>query len=88
MVINDLRATCPQCGGSGRQAGITTLGVSQINPGGRCLRCRGRGFVLTELGEDLIRLLRPFIDEAIAEHAAKATAPGTAPRAAAREDPS
>ncbi len=67
MVINDLKQTCTLCGGSGRLAGIRNMGIPQINPGGQCHRCRGRGFLLTELGEDLVRLLRPFVEEMIAE---------------------
>jgi len=66
MVINDLKRTCPQCQGSGRQVGISALGVAQVNPGGRCTRCAGRGFQLTELGQDLVNLLRPFVEEMIA----------------------
>ncbi|MCZ6556993.1 MAG: hypothetical protein O7E56_14645 [SAR324 cluster bacterium] len=76
MVINDLKTSCAQCNGSGRSAGITSMGISQINPSGICPHCKGRGFLLTELGEDLVNLLRPFVEEMIAEAApAEAAAP-------------
>lgn len=65
MVINDLKQTCSRCGGSGHQPGFTALGVSQINYDGRCPLCAGRGFLLTELGQDLLDLLRPFLLEMI-----------------------
>ncbi|NIP74278.1 MAG: hypothetical protein GWO16_15285, partial [Gammaproteobacteria bacterium] len=65
MVITDLKRTCPRCRGSGQQPGFVTMGVSQINYDGRCPSCRGRGFTLTELGEDLLALLRPFIEDMI-----------------------
>lgn len=66
MVINDLKETCSQCRGSGRLAGITNMGIPQINVGGLCPGCGGRGFQLTELGQDLLNLLRPFVEEMIA----------------------
>ncbi len=67
MVINDLKESCPRCGGSGRMAGITSMGIPQINIGGLCGQCGGRGFTLTELGRDVVELLKPFIEEMIAE---------------------
>lgn len=67
MVIHDLKETCPRCGGSGRMAGITSMGIQQINIGGLCGACGGRGFTLTELGRDLVNMLRPFVEEIIAE---------------------
>ncbi len=65
MVITDLKRTCPRCRGSGHQPGFSSLGISQINYDGRCPECAGRGFQLTELGEDLLKLLRPFVKEMI-----------------------
>ena len=67
MVIKDLKQICPQCRGSGRQAAISQWGISQINPSGRCHPCVGRGFFLTPLGEELVKLLRPFVMEIIDE---------------------
>jgi hypothetical protein len=65
MVIKDLKQTCAPCRGSGRQAGVSQWGITQTNPGGRCLACGGRGFVLTPLGEEVMDLLRPFIEDMI-----------------------
>ena len=67
MVINDLKTNCPKCRGSGRLAGITNMGISQINIGGTCPDCKGKGFRLTELGQDVLDMLRPFIEDMIAE---------------------
>lgn len=72
MVIEDLRTTCPRCRGSGRLAGITNLGISQANVAGACPTCAGRGFNLTELGQDVLNWLRPFVQEMIAEAVPKA----------------
>ena len=72
MVIEELRTTCPRCQGSGRLAGITNLGISQANVAGACPTCAGRGFNLTELGQDVLNWLRPFVQEMIDEAAAKA----------------
>lgn len=65
MVIGDLKQTCPHCRGSGHKPGFTAMGIAQINYDGRCPACRGRGFQLTELGQDLLNLLRPFIEDLI-----------------------
>lgn len=63
MVIRDLKTVCVRCQGSGRLAGLPSLGITQINYAGECPQCRGRGFLLTELGQDLVNLLRPFVEE-------------------------
>ena len=78
MVIRDLKTPCPRCKGTGRLAGVSNLGIAQINVSGQCPNCRGRGFLLTELGQDLVNLLRPFVEEWIDE---RPPAPG-APRPA------
>ena len=65
MVINELKDICPLCQGMKFTAGISDMGITQINPGGTCPSCNGRGFLLTEKGEDLLELLRPFILEMI-----------------------
>lgn len=95
MVISDLKQTCPRCRGRGHMPGFTAFGLSQINYDGRCPACQGRGFQLTELGRDVLNLLRPFIEEMI-----RGDAPGSAPlpredvprdagaRKAEREEPS
>jgi hypothetical protein len=63
MVIRDLKSPCARCKGSGRLAGLPNLGITQINASGQCPQCGGRGFLLTELGQDLVNLLRPFVEE-------------------------
>lgn len=67
MVIRDLKQTCSRCQGSGRQTAVQEWGIAQINPGGRCHGCGGRGFVLTELGRDVLEMLRPFIEDIVEE---------------------
>jgi predicted methyltransferase len=82
MVIRDLKTLCARCKGTGRLAGVTNLGIAQINASGQCPHCAGRGFLLTELGQDLVNLLRPFVEEWIAERpqaAPDAARPGGTP---------
>lgn len=67
MVINELKKSCPRCRSTGRVAGHLKLGISQINATGICYECGGKGFVATELGKDLLKFLKPFIDEMIDE---------------------
>lgn len=67
MVITDLKKICPRCRGGGHQPGFSALGISQINYDGRCPECAGRGFQLTELGRDVLEMLRPFVEEMIAK---------------------
>ena len=65
MVITDLKKICSRCSGTGSQPGFSTLGINQINYDSRCPVCHGRGFELTELGEDVVKMMRPFIEEMI-----------------------
>jgi len=74
MVIRDLKEPCAQCNGSGRMAGLSKLGIAQINASGACPQCQGRGFHLTNLGQDLLKLLRPFVEDWIAESSGKDSA--------------
>jgi len=79
MVILDLKTPCARCQGTGRLAGLPSLGITQINYAGECPQCSGRGFMLTELGQDLVNLLRPFVQEWIEERRPAGAAPRTAP---------
>lgn len=67
MTISDLKTMCTACKGSGQQAAISDGGIPQIHVSGRCLRCQGRGFLLTGLGEDVWNLLRPLVMDLINE---------------------
>jgi hypothetical protein len=40
-------------------------GIPQINVGARCPDCRGRGYHLSALGQDLWKVFQPFIEELI-----------------------
>ncbi|MEE8396926.1 MAG: hypothetical protein V3S29_12785 [bacterium] len=86
MVINDLRSVCAQCRGAGRTAGISDGGISQINAAGVCPQCLGKGFLITELGQDLLNLLRPFILELIDEARPEKPQPPSARSAPPEED--
>ncbi|MDH5752206.1 MAG: hypothetical protein OEZ59_07285 [Deltaproteobacteria bacterium] len=67
MVITDLKTTCSRCKGSGYNPGFSVMGVNQINYHGQCPGCSGRGFTLTELGQDVVNLLKPYIRELLEE---------------------
>ncbi|MDH4247614.1 MAG: hypothetical protein OEW39_07345 [Deltaproteobacteria bacterium] len=84
MIINDLKQNCPRCQGTGFQPGFSVLGVNQINYHGRCPVCQGRGFSLTELGNDLVALLKPIIREVLEEE--RMAAARRAPRPKAEGD--
>lgn len=87
MVITELKETCPRCRGTGHQPGFSALGINQINYSGRCPVCAGRGFRLTEKGEDLLRLLRPFLEEVVDERLAARPAMGRPAAEAPEEEP-
>ena len=71
IAIADLKSTCATCNGSGFKPGITAGGIRQISTDTHCPTCRGRGFLLTELGQDLLKLLQPFIEDLIDARMAK-----------------
>ncbi len=81
MVILDLKSSCAKCKGTGRIPGLSSLGITQINPDSRCDACAGRGFVLTPLGEDLLNLLRPFIADMVEERIRRSLPPVARPTA-------
>ena len=74
IAIADLKSTCTTCKGSGFKPDITTGGIRQISADTQCPTCRGRGFLLTELGQDLLKVLQPFIEDLIDARTAKGKA--------------
>ena len=67
MLITDLKKTCSECKGNGYIAGLEELGSIQINLRQSCHVCYGKGFNLTELGQDLWKLYKPMIQKLINE---------------------
>lgn len=65
MLIADLKQPCPVCKGSGHIAGFNEYGSLKPNVTGKCLRCGGNGYILTELGQDMWKLLRPMVRDLI-----------------------
>jgi hypothetical protein len=65
MMIADLKTACAACNGSGRKSGIVAAGIPQINVTGRCQNCQGRGFLLTELGQDLWKVFQPLVEDLV-----------------------
>ena len=71
MLISDLKRPCTECGGSGFQAGFDEWGSIQTNLGQSCPDCTGKGYNLTELGENLWKLYSPMIQNLIREEIQK-----------------
>ena len=71
MLISDLKRTCSKCEGSGFQAGYDEWGSIQTNLQRSCPICSGKGYILTELGNNLWKLFRPMIEELIREELQK-----------------
>ena len=67
MLISDLKKQCSECEGSGYIAGLDEWGTIQINLRQSCHVCSGRGFNLTELGQDLWKLYKPMVLNLITE---------------------
>ena len=67
MLISDLKKPCNECEGSGYIAGLDEWGTIQINLRQSCHVCSGRGFNLTELGQDLWKLYKPMVQKLISE---------------------
>ncbi len=65
MLISDLKKTCNECEGSGYIAGLKELGTIQINLRQSCHVCSGKGFNLTELGQEFWKLYKPMIQNLI-----------------------
>ena len=67
MLISDLKKPCNECEGSGYIAGLDEWVTIQINLRQSCHVCSGRGFNLTELGQDLWKLYKPMVQNLINE---------------------
>ncbi len=67
MVIADLKQPCPTCDGSGFRAGFNQYGTLLPNNNRHCLTCSGRGYVLTQLGQEVWELFQPLIADMIRE---------------------
>ena len=67
MLISDLKKPCNQCEGSGYIAGLDEWGTIQINLRQSCYVCSGRGYNLTELGQELWKLYKPMVQNLINE---------------------
>ena len=67
MLISDLKKLCNECEGSGYIAGLDEWGTIQINLRQSCHVCSGRGYNLTELGQDLWKLYKPMVQNLINE---------------------
>ena len=67
MLISDLKKSCTECDGSGFKAGFDEWGSIQTNLGQTCPVCSGNGHKLTELGQNLLKLFRPMLQELIRE---------------------
>ena len=67
MLISDLKKLCNECEGSGYIAGLDECGTIQINLRQLCHFCSGKGFNLTELGQELWKLYEPMVQNLISE---------------------
>ena len=67
MLISDLKKLCNECEGSGYIAGLDEWGTIQINLRQSCYFCSGKGFNLTELGQELWKLYEPMVQNLISE---------------------
>jgi len=67
MLISDLKKPCNECEGGGYIGGLDELGTIQINLRQSCHVCSGRGYNLTELGQELWKLYKPMVQNLISE---------------------
>ena len=67
MLISDLKKLCAECEASGYIAGLDEWGTIQINLRQSCHVCSGRGYNLTELGQELWKLYKPMVHNLINE---------------------
>jgi|TARA_B110000967_G_C18673051_1_gene454079 hypothetical protein len=71
MLISDLKRPCTECDSSGFQAGFDEWGSIQTNLRQFCPGCTGKGYNLTELGDNLWKLYSPMIQDLIREEIQK-----------------
>ena len=67
MLISDLKKPCNECEGSWHIAGLDEWGIIQINLLESCHVCFGRGYNLTEIGQELWKLYKPMVQNLINE---------------------
>jgi len=67
MLISDVKITCKNCHGNGFKAGFEECGSIQTNLSKSCPFCSGKGYNLTELGENLWQLFFPMVQDLIQE---------------------
>ena len=67
MLISDLKKQCNECEGSGYIPGLEEWGTININLRKSCFVCSGKGFNLTELGQELWELYKPMVHNLIDE---------------------
>ncbi|MGK5090919.1 hypothetical protein WDW89_02750 [Deltaproteobacteria bacterium TL4] len=63
MVIADLKQDCSSCKGSGKAYGFDEYGTLRHKITPICLTCRGKGYVLTALGQEVWDLFQPLVEE-------------------------
>ena len=66
-LLADFKESCKVCEGSGRKLGYLEIDTLQPHLSQKCFQCQGRGYTLTQLGEDLLELYRPAIQQWILE---------------------
>ena len=73
MLISDIKRTCENCDGNGFKAGFEECGSIQINLKKSCPFCSGRGYNLTEFGENLWELFMPMFKDMVNDEIYKKT---------------
>ncbi|MDH4121949.1 MAG: hypothetical protein OEV94_10190 [Deltaproteobacteria bacterium] len=68
MLIKDLKQDCPRCQTTGKVAAFSQWGIQQTNIGGTCPDCKGRGYLPSLLGQDVLHFLN---DQTLDKHAAR-----------------
>ena len=74
-LLADFKESCKVCEGSGRKLGYLEIDTLQPHLLQKCFQCQGRCYTLTQLGEDLLELYRPAIQQWIREELSRAGTP-------------